>query len=190
MGQIFVIIALSLVLFAAPSRAESQLERGRYLVETVAACGNCHTPKGPNGPLTNKKTRGRRRHQACGLHRGDPKHHARSGDRHRQMDRPRDICRDTRRTAAGRHSDRSGDAVSLLSLPGGRRRRSDRWLFAQLAAGPEPGRFPGASLGMTIHAAGKGASEVGPIGDPVLLRWCHDATDRRPPRSRQRFIVM
>ena len=58
MGQIFVTIALSLVLFAAPSRAESQLERGRYLVETVAACGNCHTPKGPNGPLTNKKLAG------------------------------------------------------------------------------------------------------------------------------------
>jgi mono/diheme cytochrome c family protein len=45
-------------MFAEPSRAESQLERGRYLVETVAACGNCHTPKGPNGPLTDKKLAG------------------------------------------------------------------------------------------------------------------------------------
>ncbi|MBI0536204.1 cytochrome C [Roseomonas sp. KE2513] len=25
--------------------------RGRYLVETVAACGNCHTPQGPGGNL-------------------------------------------------------------------------------------------------------------------------------------------
>jgi mono/diheme cytochrome c family protein len=58
MGQIFVTIVLLLVLFAAPTRAESQLERGRYLVETVAACGNCHTPKGPNGPLTDKKLAG------------------------------------------------------------------------------------------------------------------------------------
>jgi len=58
MGQIFVAIAVSLVLFAAPGRAETQLERGRYLVETVAACGNCHTPKGPNGPLSDKKLAG------------------------------------------------------------------------------------------------------------------------------------
>ncbi len=58
MGQVFVAIAVSLVLFAAPGRAETQPERGRYLVETVAACGNCHTPKGPNGPLPDKKLAG------------------------------------------------------------------------------------------------------------------------------------
>ena len=50
MGQISVAIALLVVLFAAPVRAETQLERGRYLVETLAGCGNCHTPRGPNGP--------------------------------------------------------------------------------------------------------------------------------------------
>jgi mono/diheme cytochrome c family protein len=27
------------------------LERGRYLVESIAGCGNCHTPKGPGGEL-------------------------------------------------------------------------------------------------------------------------------------------
>ena len=53
-----VTIAISLILFAAPSRAETQLDRGRYLVETVAACGNCHTPKGPNGPMPGKKLAG------------------------------------------------------------------------------------------------------------------------------------
>jgi mono/diheme cytochrome c family protein len=53
-----VTIAISLILLAAPSRAETQLERGRYLVETVAGCGNCHTPKGPNGPLPDKKLAG------------------------------------------------------------------------------------------------------------------------------------
>jgi mono/diheme cytochrome c family protein len=58
MGQVFVTIVLLLVLFAAPSRAESQLERGRYLVETLAGCGNCHTPRGPNGPLKEKKFAG------------------------------------------------------------------------------------------------------------------------------------
>ena len=29
--------------------AESQLERGTYLVHGIVACGNCHTPKGPDG---------------------------------------------------------------------------------------------------------------------------------------------
>jgi len=58
MGQVLVTITLLLVLFAAPSRAEGQLERGRYLVETLAGCGNCHTPRGPNGPLKDKKFAG------------------------------------------------------------------------------------------------------------------------------------
>ena len=58
MGQVFVTILVSLVLFAAPGRADTPLERGRYLIETVAACGNCHTPKGPNGPLPGKKLAG------------------------------------------------------------------------------------------------------------------------------------
>ena len=53
-----VTIAIVLILLAAPSRAETQIERGRYLVETVAGCGNCHTPKGPNGPLPGKKFAG------------------------------------------------------------------------------------------------------------------------------------
>jgi mono/diheme cytochrome c family protein len=58
MGQLFVAIALLLALLAAPVRAESQLERGRYLVETLAGCGNCHTPREPNGPLKDKKFAG------------------------------------------------------------------------------------------------------------------------------------
>ena len=53
-----VIIATSLVLFGAQSRSETALERGRYLVDTIASCGNCHTPKGPNGPLPGKKLAG------------------------------------------------------------------------------------------------------------------------------------
>jgi mono/diheme cytochrome c family protein len=58
MGQLFVAIAVLLALFPAAGRAEPELERGRYLVETLAACGNCHTPKGPNGPLQDKKFAG------------------------------------------------------------------------------------------------------------------------------------
>ncbi len=29
--------------------AETPVERGKYLVETIAGCGNCHTPRGPGG---------------------------------------------------------------------------------------------------------------------------------------------
>src|SRR5258708_3628953 len=29
--------------------AQTTIERGRYLVETIAICGNWHTPKGLNG---------------------------------------------------------------------------------------------------------------------------------------------
>jgi mono/diheme cytochrome c family protein len=58
MGQLFVAITVSLVLFAATGHAEAEVERGRYLVETLAGCGNCHTPKGPNGPLQDKKFAG------------------------------------------------------------------------------------------------------------------------------------
>lgn len=37
----------------AAAQAQTTVERGRYLVETIAACGNCHTPKGPKGDLPN-----------------------------------------------------------------------------------------------------------------------------------------
>jgi len=39
------------VLSGAAARAETLLERGTYLMQGIVACGNCHTPQGPNGPL-------------------------------------------------------------------------------------------------------------------------------------------
>ena len=40
----------ALLLAAAPlAHAETPLERGAYLVNGIVACGNCHTPKGPDG---------------------------------------------------------------------------------------------------------------------------------------------
>jgi len=36
---------------AQATQAKALAERGKYLVEGIAGCGNCHTPKGPNGPL-------------------------------------------------------------------------------------------------------------------------------------------
>jgi mono/diheme cytochrome c family protein len=47
-------------LVAAPTAAMAQasLERGRYLVDTVMTCHNCHTPMGPNGPQFDKALSG------------------------------------------------------------------------------------------------------------------------------------
>jgi mono/diheme cytochrome c family protein len=33
------------------TRAEAPLERGTYLMHSIVACGNCHTPKGPQGDV-------------------------------------------------------------------------------------------------------------------------------------------
>ena len=52
------ISAALLVALAAPLHAETPLERGRYLMETIAACGNCHTPMGPQGPLAGRELAG------------------------------------------------------------------------------------------------------------------------------------
>jgi mono/diheme cytochrome c family protein len=38
--------------------AETAVERGKYLVEGVVGCGNCHTPKGPNGPVRDRALSG------------------------------------------------------------------------------------------------------------------------------------
>ncbi len=43
--------ALALGIGATSAAAETPLERGRYLVESIAGCGNCHTPRGPGGVL-------------------------------------------------------------------------------------------------------------------------------------------
>ncbi len=44
-------LAIILLFFSPQSRAETLLERGTYLMRGIVACGNCHTPQGPNGPL-------------------------------------------------------------------------------------------------------------------------------------------
>lgn len=51
-------LILTLVLVAAPAAAETLVERGRYLVEGLGACANCHTPKGPGGSLADKRFAG------------------------------------------------------------------------------------------------------------------------------------
>ncbi len=47
-----VVVSLAVpALQTSAARAETLLERGTYLVEGIVACGNCHTPQGPDGPL-------------------------------------------------------------------------------------------------------------------------------------------
>ncbi len=52
------IVMFTLLLAATAAQAQSPVERGRYLVETIAGCGNCHTPQGPNGPIPGKTLAG------------------------------------------------------------------------------------------------------------------------------------
>ena len=57
---VIVVVALLgvIVATAGPSAGETQVERGRYLVEVLAACGNCHSPKAPGGEAPGKHLAG------------------------------------------------------------------------------------------------------------------------------------
>src|ERR671934_15186 len=45
------IVALAIT----PAAAQTPVERGKYLVEGILTCGNCHTPRGPGGVLDTSK---------------------------------------------------------------------------------------------------------------------------------------
>ena len=52
-------IACALSLATALAAAgETRLERGRYLMNSIVACGNCHTPQGPNGAVAGMELAG------------------------------------------------------------------------------------------------------------------------------------
>jgi mono/diheme cytochrome c family protein len=54
-------VVFAVLLFAAcgPATAESPAERGSYLVNTIMACGNCHTPRDADGrPIADKALSG------------------------------------------------------------------------------------------------------------------------------------
>ena len=57
---LLVLLVLLLLLFGvSAARAETPVERGRYLVDTILACGNCHTPKDAQGlPIAGKELSG------------------------------------------------------------------------------------------------------------------------------------
>jgi hypothetical protein len=57
MIRIFVIVVICLM--ANGAIAQTALERGSYLVTTIMACGNCHTPKDASGvPINDKELSG------------------------------------------------------------------------------------------------------------------------------------
>jgi mono/diheme cytochrome c family protein len=53
------LVAISaLALLSTSVLAETPVERGGYLVNTVLTCGNCHSPKGPAGDIPGKEFSG------------------------------------------------------------------------------------------------------------------------------------
>ena len=44
-------VAAAVSCAAAAASAETLLQRGTYLMHSIVACGNCHTPKGPKGEI-------------------------------------------------------------------------------------------------------------------------------------------
>ncbi len=57
-SSLTVTCAAAWVLLAPPALAETLLERGKYLMTSIVACGNCHTPQGPKGPIMSKRLAG------------------------------------------------------------------------------------------------------------------------------------
>ena len=53
-----VLFAVSVPMGSA--RSETAMERGAYLVNGIVACGNCHTPQGPTGPVPGKAFAGQK----------------------------------------------------------------------------------------------------------------------------------
>ena len=58
MKMIALIAALAALAAFGQAQAQGLVERGKYLVEVIGACGNCHTPKGPGGEIAEKHLAG------------------------------------------------------------------------------------------------------------------------------------
>ena len=48
------LLALTAASTLASAQTQTPIERGSYLVNTILTCGNCHTPKGPQGDIMEK----------------------------------------------------------------------------------------------------------------------------------------
>jgi mono/diheme cytochrome c family protein len=54
MIRLSIAAALAAALFSSAATADTLVERGDYLVNTIMTCQNCHTPKGPTGDIADK----------------------------------------------------------------------------------------------------------------------------------------
>jgi len=57
-GVLALTLGVTLAGSAGMAQAQSPVERGGYLVNTIMTCQNCHTPMGPNGPDFSKSLSG------------------------------------------------------------------------------------------------------------------------------------
>ena len=66
--QVLAAAICAAALCAMPAAAEeSPLERGTYLMRSILACGNCHTPQGPDGPVAGMELAGGMRFDLPGM---------------------------------------------------------------------------------------------------------------------------
>ena len=124
------LVALWLATGAAVALAQkpSLIERGKYLMESVVACGNCHMQRGPQGqPLLDKGLSGGMVFDERAVHGLRAQHHARREHRHRQMDRRAAGQGHPRGRAPRQEPDRPADADRFY------RRMSDDDLAAIIA---------------------------------------------------------
>jgi len=47
-------LSVAILMISGAARADTPLERGSYLVNTIMTCGNCHSPKGPPDVVAGK----------------------------------------------------------------------------------------------------------------------------------------
>jgi mono/diheme cytochrome c family protein len=52
------VLAMLLAALPAGAQTETPLERGKYLMDTIVACGNCHTIQTPQGPEAGRELAG------------------------------------------------------------------------------------------------------------------------------------
>jgi len=52
------ILSVALLATIGTASAQSPLDRGKYLMNSIVACGNCHTPQTPQGPVQSKELAG------------------------------------------------------------------------------------------------------------------------------------
>ena len=124
---------------ATTAVAQTPVERGSYLVNTVMTCHNCHTPMGPNGPQFDKALSGGLRFNEPPFDVTGVQPHAGSGDRPRQMERRRHQEGPAGGRAADRPSPGRGHAHRLLQDSHARRSRRHRRLSALAEAGQQQG---------------------------------------------------